>query len=336
MNAIERFSKIAKANPKRIVLPEGQDPRVVTAANRVMEQGLAAEVIVLGTNDEISESCQKAGLTDRKFTALAHTTAPEFDAMADRYLQIRQHKGCTQEQARTAASDRIVYGNLLVHAGVCDGLVAGSIASTGDMLRAAFQVLGTAPGIKTGSSCFVMDLKTPSPAGDEILLFADCGVNPQPNPEQLSDIAYATAQTCRQLLQVQPRVAFLSFSTNGSARHDMIDHVKAAVDIFKARLATEKSDIITAGEMQADAALVPKVAASKAPSFDIAGNANVLVFPDLNAGNIAYKLVERLAGAGAYGPILQGLANPVNDLSRGCSADDIVAVCAITACQAQS
>jgi len=335
MNALDRFVEIARTSPRRIVLPEGQDPRVVRAANQVMEQGIAAEVIVLGTPDEIAAACTQAGLNEQNFTALSHTTAQEFDSMADLYYEIRRSKGCTRGQARHAAADRIVYGNLLVRQGICDGLVAGSIASTGDMLRAAFQVLGTAPGITTGSSSFIMDLKTPSPAGDEILLFADCAVNPQPDPEQLADIAYATALTCRQLLQIQPRVAFLSFSTNGSARHEMVERVRNAHEIFQTRIARENLDVVVAGEMQADTALVPKVAAAKAPAFAVQGNANVLIFPDLNAGNIAYKLVERLAGAGAYGPVLQGLAKPVNDLSRGCSAEDIVAVCAITACQAQ-
>lgn len=335
MNALERFKEIARATPRRIVLPEGQDPRVVQAANVVMEEKIAGQVLVLGTPEEIDAACAEAGITERHFTALSHTDDPAFAEMADVYYDIRQKKGCTPEQAREAAADRIVYGNLLVRQGQCDGLVAGSIASTGDMLRGAFQVLGTAPGINTGSSSFVMDLKTPAPSGNEILLFADCAVNPQPDAEQLADIAFATAQTCQQLLQMQPKVAFLSFSTNGSAKHEMVDRVREAQKLFEARITREGLDVISAGEMQADTAIVPKVAGSKAPEFPVQGDANVLIFPDLNAGNISYKLVERLAGAGAYGPVLQGLAKPVNDLSRGCSADDIVAVCAITACQVQ-
>ncbi len=215
-----------------------------------------------------------------------------------------------------------------------DGMVAGSIASTANMLRASFSCIGTAPGIKTGSSCFVMDLQTPSPAGDEVLLFADCGVNPDPNAEQLVDIAMATSNTYRALLGKTPRVAFLGFSTFGSAQHESLEKIVEAAAAFKQKVEAEKLDIITAGEMQADAAIVPAVAAKKCADSAIQGNANILIFPDLNSGNICYKLTERLAGAGAYGPILQGLARPVNDLSRGCSADDIFGVAAITVCQA--
>jgi phosphate acetyltransferase len=215
-----------------------------------------------------------------------------------------------------------------------DGLVAGSIASTPDMLRASFNCIGTAPGIAIASSCFVMDLQTPTPGGDRVLLYADCGVNPNPTAEQLVDIAYATALTYKSLLGKQPKVAFLSFSTHGSAKHEILEKIVEATARFKAKIAAENLDIIADGELQGDAALVPKVAASKAPDSAVRGDANVLIFPDLNAGNIAYKLTERLAGAGAYGPILQGLARPVNDLSRGCKAEDIYAVAAITVCQA--
>lgn len=222
----------------------------------------------------------------------------------------------------------------MVRNNMADGLVAGSIASTADMLRAAFHCIGTAPGIKSASSTFVMDLKTPAPAGDEYLLFADCGVNPNPDAQGLVDIAMATSTTYRALFGKQPKVAFLSFSTRGSAEHELLEKVTAAAAAFKAKVEAEGLDILTDGELQADAALVPSVNAQKAPGSTIGGQANVLIFPDLNAGNIAYKLVQRLAGAGAYGPVLQGLAKPLNDLSRGCSDDDIVAEMAITACQA--
>jgi phosphate acetyltransferase len=202
------------------------------------------------------------------------------------------------------------------------------------MLRASFQVLGTAKGIKIGSSCFVMDLKTPTPAGDSVLLYADCGVNPNPNAEELVDIAMATAQTYRALIGKTPKIAFLAFSTFGSAKHEMLDKIIKATALTKEKVAAENLDIIVDGELQADSALVPSVAKSKSPNSAIAGDANILIFPDLNAGNICYKITQRLAGADAYGPILQGLAKPVNDLSRGCTADDIFGVAAITVCQA--
>jgi phosphate acetyltransferase len=202
------------------------------------------------------------------------------------------------------------------------------------MLRASFSVIGTAPGIKTGSSCFIMDLQTPSPAGDEALLFADCGVNPDPDADQLVDIAMATATTHKALFGTTPKVAFLGFSTYGSADHPALDKIKAAAKMMKEKVDKENLDIIVdENELQADAAIVPGVASSKCAASPLEGKANVLIFPDLNSGNICYKLTQRLAGAGAYGPILQGLAKPVNDLSRGCSADDIVGVAAITVCQ---
>jgi phosphate acetyltransferase len=201
------------------------------------------------------------------------------------------------------------------------------------MLRASFNCVGTAPGIKIGSSCFVMDLAKPTESGDSVLLYSDCGVNPDPDADQMIDIAIATCNTYRSLMGKAPKVAFLSFSTYGSAKHEILDKIVEASEKFKAKIAAENLDIIADGELQADAALVPSVAKSKAPDSKLAGAANVLIFPDLNAGNIAYKLTQRLAGAGAYGPILQGLARPINDLSRGCTAEDIYGVAAITVCQ---
>ncbi|QSH39969.1 phosphate acetyltransferase [Lentisphaerota bacterium ZTH] len=332
MSAINKFIEKACAAGKKLVLPEGHDPRVVKAANGILERGIAREVIVLGSEEEIAKSCHEAGINP-EFTALDYLKCDFFEDYAQQFKEIRAKKGIDIETARKAVSDRIFFGAMMTRNGMVDGLVAGSIASTPDMLRASFNCIGTAPGIKIGSSCFVMDLATPTAAGDEVLLYADCGVNPNPDADQLVDIALATSDTYRSLMGKTPKVAFLSFSTFGSAKHELLDKVVEATAKFKARIAAEGLDIIADGELQSDAALVPSVAKSKAPESAIQGDANVLIFPDLNAGNIAYKLTQRLAGAGAYGPILQGLARPINDLSRGCSAEDIIGVAAITVCQ---
>ncbi len=334
MYAIDLFVKKAQTASKKLVLPEGQDPRVVAAANMIMENRVASEVIVLGSEAEIAAACQQAGVTERKFKCLDYLNCDFFEEYAALFAEIRKKKGVTIEQAREAIKNRIFFGSLMNRQGMVDGLVAGSIASTPDMLRASFNCIGTAAGIAIASSCFVMDLANPTPSGDRVLLYADCGVNPNPTADQLVDIAYATSLTYKSLLGKTPKVAFLSFSTHGSAQHEILEKVVEATAKFKAKIVAENLDIIADGELQGDAALVPKVAASKAPNSAVQGDANVLIFPDLNAGNIAYKLTERLAGAGAYGPILQGLARPVNDLSRGCKAEDIYAVAAITVCQA--
>lgn len=333
MFAIDMFVKKARSCRKTLVFPEGQDPRVVTAANMVVENGVAASVTVLGSEDEIANSCKHAGIRERKFASLDHLQSREFNAFAAQFAEIRKKKGITIEQAREAVSNRVFFGSLMTRNGDADGLVAGSIASTPDMLRAAFNCIGTASGIKIASSCFVMDLASPTLAGDSVLLYADCGVNPDPTAEDLVDIAYATSLSYRSLLGRQPKVAFLSFSTHGSASHERMEKIVKACTLFKARVLETGLDVVADGELQADAALVPSVAKAKAPGSPIAGDANVLIFPDLNAGNIAYKLTQRLAGAGAYGPILQGLARPINDLSRGCTVEDIYGVAAITVCQ---
>ena len=333
MAAIDTIKARAVALGRTLVLPEGQDPRVVKAANMIADEKIAKKIIVLGSADEIKAACAEAGIAECKFEAIDYLNCDFFEQYVAQFCEMRAKKGCTMEQARKVMSDRIYFSALMVRNGMADALVAGSIASTADMLRAAFQCIGTAPGIKIGSSCFVMDLATTAPNGENTLMFADCAVNPNPNAEQLVDIALATAATYRSLFGKQPKVAFLSFSSFGSAEHELLEKVVAAAKLCKERVAAENLDIIVDGELQADAAIVPSVAKSKAAGSAIQGDANVLIFPDLNAGNICYKLVQRLGKAQAYGPVLQGLAMPLNDLSRGCSADDIYGEIVITVCQ---
>ena len=335
MSVLDTLNARARSVQKTVVLPEGQDPRVITAANKAMDLGIAAKIIVLGSEAEIAAACKEAGVTERKFETIDYLNSDLYNAFVEEFTEMRKAKGMTPEKAAATMKSRIYFGAMMCRKGMADGLVAGSIASTADMLRAAFHCIGTKKGMKIASSCFVMDLATPAPAGDEVLLFGDCGVNPNPDAEQLVDIAMATADTYRALIGKTPKVAFLSFSTMGSAEHEILEKVKAAAAMLKEKIAAEGLDMEADGELQADAALVPSVAKSKAPESKVAGGANVLIFPDLNAGNICYKLVQRLAHADAYGPVLQGLAKPLNDLSRGCSADDIVGQIAITACQAE-
>ena len=321
---------------KSLVFPEGQDPRVVSAANKVIELGISRSVVVLGTEKEIDTSCKDAKLTERYFKALDHTKADKFENYAEKLKELREGKGkiITKDQAADIISDRLYYGAMMTNFNEVDGYVGGSIASTGDMLRAAFMVIGCDKSINKVSSSFLMELSSPTISGDNALLFADCAVNPDPDAETLVDIGLATAQTHKAFIGTTPRVAFLCFSTKGSgAGHPLIQKVIKATEIMNKKIKDDKLDIIFDGELQADAAIIPKIAKSKSPESDLKGTANVLIFPDLNVGNICYKLMQRIGGAVAIGPVLQGLAKPVNDLSRGCSVDDIVGVAAITVCQ---
>ncbi len=334
MSTIDICIEKARKLQKRLVLPEGQDPRVIKAAQMILEAGIVSELVVLASPEEFKKAAAEAGVEKLDCKVIDYMNDPLFEDFSNELFKMREAKGLTLEKARAMMSSRIYFGAMMSRRGMVDGLVAGSIASTPDMLRAAFHCIGTAPGMKSASSCFVMDLAKPAPAGDSTLLFADCGVNPNPDAAQLCDIALATANTYRALQGKTPKVAFLSFSTYGSAKNEILDKVIEATRLFKERIAAENLDILADGELQLDAAIVPSVAKSKAPDSPVAGEANVLIFPDLNAGNIGYKLTQRLAGAEAYGPILQGLAKPLNDLSRGCSAEDIFGVAAITCCQA--
>ncbi len=335
MNFIEVIYPRVKAAGRRIILPEGADARVVLAAIEISRQGVAVPV-VLATAEELAaaETQASESLAKHGIEVIDYKKSGKAEELAAGLYERRKHKGMTEEMALERMHNHpLCFGSMMLQLGYVDGLVAGSLASTPEVLRSAFQCIGTAKGISLASACFVMDLETRTQSGDKTLLFADSAVNPNPTAEQLVDIAQATATSYRSLMGKQPRLAFLSFSTKGSAPHPMSEKMKRATALTQDRFAQLGIDAVVDGELQADAALVPMVGGSKNPAGKVQGDANILIFPDLQSGNIAYKLVERLAGASAYGPILQGVAKPVNDLSRGCSVQDIVGVAAITVCQ---
>ena len=329
-NILDAIIARAKANKQRIVLPEGTEKRTLTAAERVIADGIA-DIILLGNPDEINSLADSLGLKNiSRATIIDPVKNEKKQAYADLLLDLRRAKGMTPQEADKLVENPLYYACLMIKAGDADGEIAGAMNTTGDVLRPALQIVKTMPGISCVSGAFLMFLKDNEYGENGVLVFADCAVLPNPTASELAQIAVSSAFTARALANVEPRIAMLSFSTKGSASHEMAEKVAEAT-----RLAKElKPDLLIDGELQADAALVEKVAEKKAPGSPVAGKANVLIFPSLESGNIAYKLVERLGHADAVGPILQGMAAPINDLSRGCSVDDIYKMVAITANQA--
>lgn len=331
MSLMDQIKAKAKADVKHILLPEGPEERTVQAAAKIVAEGIA-KVTLLGSQEEIEASAKKLQVSLDGVNIVDPLKDSDLEKYINLFYEMRKEKGVDMAKAEKTMKNPLFFAAMMTREGRADGMVAGAICTTGDTLRPGLQIVKMAKGISVVSSCFIMEVPNKAYGDDGVLVFGDCAVNPCPTAEQLAAIAVSTASTAKALCGIDPRVAMLSFSTKGSAKHELVDKVTEAT-----KLAHELApELNLDGELQADAALVEKVGQLKSPGSPVAGKANVLIFPDLQAGNIGYKLVQRLAGAEAIGPICQGFKYPINDLSRGCSVDDIVSVVAITAVQAQN
>lgn len=330
MNLIDQIKESAKKANKTIVLPEAEEERTLKAANIILQKGYA-QLVLLGNQSKIEKQAAEWGLHEiHKAKIIDPINNPKKEFYAEMLCEIRKSKEMQMDEAMRLVEDPLYLATLLIKNKEVDGEVAGAQNATGDVLRPAFQIVKTLPGVSVVSGAFIMVFPDKKWGDNGVMVFADCAATPNPSEKELAEIAVVSAQTAKSIAKLDPRVAMLSFSTKGSAKHEMVDKVVNATRIAKEMAPELKID----GELQADAAIIPSVGASKAPGSEIAGKANILVFPTLEVGNIAYKLVQRMANAEAVGPIMQGMAAPINDLSRGCSIDDIVSLVAITACQA--
>ena len=331
MNFIEEIKEKAKKDLKSIVLPETDDLRVLQATEKILKEGFS-NVILVGNKENIKKLAEENSLNIEGATIVEPAKSEKYEEYVNKFYELRKNKGITLEQAKEMILDNVYFGMMMVKNEDADGLVSGAAHSTADTLRPALQILKTAPGTKLVSSFFLMIVPNCEYGENGTFVFSDCGLNQNPTSEELSEIAISSAKSFEQLVGTDSKVAMLSYSTYGSAKSELVDKVVEATKLVKEKAPELKVD----GEMQLDAAIVEEIGQKKAPGSEVAGHANTLIFPDLNAGNIGYKLVQRLAKAEAYGPLCQGIAKPVNDLSRGCNSDDIVGVVALTAVQAQT
>ena len=331
MTFTEKMTKKARSMGKTLVLPEGTEPRTIKAARIVTDEKIASGVTLIGNPDAVAKAASDAGVSLNGIAVVDPSSSDKLNAYAAEYYELRKAKGITEEEALAKIIDPLLWGAMMVRLDDADAMVAGAENATAKVLVAGFTIVKTAPGVKSASSCFVMDFPDKKWGKDGLMIFSDCATIPEPTVDQLAEIATASAASCRTFLQTEPIVAMLSFSTKGSASHPLVDKVTEAL----AKVKQTAPDLNIDGELQLDAAIIPSVGEKKAPGSPVAGKANTLIFPDLQAGNIGYKIAQRFAGAGAYGPFLQGFAKPISDLSRGASVDDIVNTCAVTLTQAE-